>query len=231
MKFEKVKQRKISDIVYDQLKSKILDTSLAPGSKLPPERELAVQMGVSRPSLREALQKLEAQGFLEQVQGGGTYVRSVAASSVDAAIEEFIKHKDSLKHLMEVRKILETWAAKTAAERATDEEIKILGGYLEEMRKALDHSEVGHIPDANFHHTISRATHNFLLLHLMNSIYEWVEKVSFKVRSKLFDDKDRFANLYQQHVAIYEALKAKNPQKAYDSMLAHMDYVISEIDD
>lgn len=229
MRFEKVKQKRISDIIYEQLKGKILDSSLPPGEKLPPERELAAVMSVSRPSLREALQKLEAQGFLEQIQGDGTYVRSVASDSVDRAFVEFFKHKDALMNLMEVRKILETWAARTAAERATAEEITTLQDYLSEMKNALDNSEVGHIPDANFHNTISYATHNFLLIHLMNSIYEWVEKVSYEVRSRLFKDQAKFENLYNQHVAVFNAVREKDPDRAYKAMLAHMDYIISEI--
>ncbi len=186
-------------------------------------------MSVSRPSLREALHRLEDQGLLEQIQGDGTYVRSIASSSVDKAFEDFFKHKDALLHLMEVRKILETWAARTAAERLTDKELKTMEEYLKEMKQALDNQEVGHVPDANFHNTISYATHNFLLIHLMNSIYEWVEKVSYEVRSRLFKDHAKFENLYRQHVAIFEAMKERNPDSAYNAMLAHMDYIISEI--
>lgn len=229
MKFEKVKQKRISDIIFEQLREKIMDSSLPPGEKLPPERELAAMMSVSRPSLREALQKLEARGLLVQIQGDGTYVRSVASDSLDRAFDEFAKQKDALMHLMEVRKILETWAAKAAAERAEPEEVKVLEDYLSEMRTALEKGEVGHIPDANFHNTISYATHNFLLIHLMNSIYEWVEKVSYEVRSRLFTDHSRFENLYNQHVAIFEAVKGKDPDRAYQAMLEHMDYVIAEI--
>ncbi|PLX68891.1 MAG: FadR family transcriptional regulator [Denitrovibrio sp.] len=229
MKFNKVKQKKISDIIYEQLREKIISSELSPDEKLPPERELAAMMSVSRPSLREALHRLEDQGLLEQIQGDGTYVRSIAASSVDKAFEEFFKHDDALLHLMEVRKILETWAARTAAERATDKELHTMEEYLKEMKQALDNKEVGHVPDANFHNTISYATHNFLLIHLMNSIYEWIEKVSYEVRSRLFKDNDKFANLYNQHVAVFEAMQGQNPDAAYDAMLAHMDYIISEI--
>jgi len=229
MRFEKVKQKRISDIIYEQLREKIISSELSPGEKLPPERELAAIMSVSRPSLREALHKLESQGLLSQIQGDGTYVRSIAADSVDKALEDFFKHKDALLHLMEVRKILETWAARTAAERVTDTELRTLEDYLKEMKHALDTKEVGHIPDANFHNTISYATHNFLLIHLMNSIYEWIEKVSYEVRSRLFKDHDKFANLYNQHVAIFKALKNKDADGAYKAMLAHMDYIISEI--
>ena len=75
MAYSKINQPKISDVIMAQLEQMILEGSLQPGQKLPPERELAIQFEVSRPSLREAIQKLEAKGLLMRRQGGGTYVK------------------------------------------------------------------------------------------------------------------------------------------------------------
>lgn len=229
MKFSPVKQKKISDIIYEQIKEMILDNNLPPGEKLPPERTLAAQLGVSRPSLREALQKLEIQGFLEQVQGGGTYVKSITTGNLENAFEEFIKQDDALGQLMEVRKILETWSARTAAERANEEEIAQMEEYLSQMKEALDDSKLGYVADANFHKVVSYSTHNLLLIHIMNSIYEWIEKISFEVRSKLFKDTAKFESLYNQHSAVFEAIKNRDADGAYEAMLVHMDYIIDEI--
>ncbi|WP_265822711.1 FadR/GntR family transcriptional regulator [Geovibrio ferrireducens] len=231
MKFEKIRQKKISDIIYEQIKKMILTAQLAPAERLPSERELAAQLGVSRPSLREALHKLEAQGFLTQNHGDGTYVKSLTSQTIDKAMEEFIKREDAIVDLMEVRKILETWAAKTAAMRASDEEIANMKEYLDEMRSALDKGEVGHIPDANFHNTISYATNNILLIHIMNTIYQWVEKVSYEVRSRLYTDNERFERLYLQHQKIYEGINARDPEEAYKAMLEHMEYVVDEVNE
>jgi GntR family transcriptional repressor for pyruvate dehydrogenase complex len=231
MKFEKIRQKKISDIIYEQIKKMILTAQLAPAERLPSERELAAQLGVSRPSLREALHKLEAQGFLTQNHGDGTYVKSLTSQTIDKAMEEFIKREDAIVDLMEVRKILETWAAKTAAMRASDEEIANMKEYLDEMRSALDKGEVGYIPDANFHNTISYATNNILLIHIMNTIYQWVEKVSYEVRSRLYTDNERFERLYLQHQKIYEGINARDPEEAYKAMLEHMEYVVDEVNE
>ena len=170
--FQKIKPKRISDEIYFQIRDLILNGELKPGQKLPPERELAESMSVSRPSLREALNKLVAQGYLEQVQGGGTYVKSITATSIDNAIEEFVKRDEAIFDLMEVRKILETWAAYAAAERATDKEINNMFEFLEEMRIAKEHGHIGYISDTNFHFAISHATHNVLLVHVMNNIYQ-----------------------------------------------------------
>lgn len=225
MKFNKIKPKKISEVIYEQLKETILSGRLAPDERMPPERELASQLGVSRPSLREALHKLEAQGFLEQIQGDGTYVRSIAASGLNSAIEEFIKRDEAALDLIEIRKILETWAAKTAAERAGDAEKARMKDCLDEMQEALKKGEVGHISDVNFHYAISYGTKNVLLIHMMNTIYHWLEMVSYEVRVRMYQDEESFRKLFAQHQKIFDAISCADGQLAYDCMLEHMEYV------
>jgi len=227
--FQKIKPKKVSDEIFEQIKNHILSGKLKPGEKLPPERELAINLGVSRPSLREALQKLEAKGFLEQVQGDGTYVKSVTADSFDSFLEEFAKKENAIFDLMEIRRILETWAAYVAAERATESEIKQLQEYLNEMKEAKDYGEIGYISDANFHSTISYATHNVLLIHIMNNIYEWIERVSFEVRKNMYKDEKSHEELLAQHTAIFNAIKDHKPLSAYNAMNMHMDYIFKEL--
>lgn len=229
MVFQKIKPKKVSDEIFEQIKNHILSGKLKPGEKLPPERELAINLGVSRPSLREALQKLEAKGFLEQVQGDGTYVKSVTADSFDSFLEEFAKKENAIFDLMEIRRILETWAAYVAAERATESEIKQLQEYLNEMKEAKDYGEIGYISDANFHSTISYATHNVLLIHIMNNIYEWIERVSFEVRKNMYRDEISHEELLAQHTAIFNAIKDRKPLSAYNAMNMHMDYIFKEL--
>jgi len=227
--FQKIKPKKVSDEIYEQIKGLIISGKLKPGEKLPPERELAASIGVSRPSLREALQKLEAKGFLEQIQGDGTYVKSATSDSFDGFLEEFAKKDNAIFDLMEVRRILETWAAYTAAERATDKEIAQMQEYLNEMKDAKDYGQIGYIPDANFHSTISYATHNVLLIHIMNNIYEWIEKVSFEVRSRMYTDEKSHEELFNQHSAIFNAIREGKPLAAYNAMNLHMDYIVKEL--
>ena len=227
--FQKIKPKRISDEIFEQIKRLIIDGKLKPGDKLPPERELATQMGVSRPTLREAINKLEAKGFLEQIQGGGTYVKSLGDNAVENAFEEYAKKKDAIIEIMEVRKILETWAAYTAAERITDEELKQLELYLREMEDALKGGQIGYDSDADFHSTISYATKNIFLIHIMNTIYQWIEKISYEVRKRLYNDYYKHDLLYKQHKAIYVAIKNRDPLEAYNAMLNHMNYVMSSV--
>lgn len=227
--FQKIKPKKISDEVYEQIKSIILSGKLKPGEKLPPERELAIELGVSRTSLREAIQKLEAQGFLYQVQGGGTFVKTITNGILDTAIEEFVKRDEAIFDLMEIRKILETWGAHTAALRATKEEIDTMRKYLDEMREAKENGQIGHISDANFHLAISHATHNVMLIHLMKNLFYWIEKVSYEVRSRMYTNPESHEALFKQHTDIFNAIVARDPERAYDAMLVHMHYIVGEL--
>jgi len=227
--FQKIKPKRISDEIFEQVRKLIVEGKLKPGDKLPPERELASQMGVSRPTLREAIHKLEARGLLEQRQGGGTFVKSLGNETLDFAFEEYANKKDAIVDLMEVRKILETWAAYTAAERITDEELKHLEQYLKEMEEALKKGKIGYDSDADFHSTISYATKNIFLIHIMNTIYQWIEKISYEVRSRLYNDYYKHDLLFKQHKAIYIAIKNKDGLEAYSAMLSHMNYVMDSV--
>ena len=217
--------KKVSDEIYEQLRNLVIKGELKPGSKLPPERDLAVHLGVSRPSLREALNKLESQGFIEQIQGDGTYIKSFTQDHLDSAIDEFIKNEDAIFDLLEVRKTLETWSAYYAAQRVTSEQLKEIKKYLDELKDAVDKGDTGHIADVNFHYTITYAASNVLQTHLMRNIHDWVERVSYKVRSQMHMNKEEQNALYLQHCKIYDAIKAKNPEGAYNAMKEHLDYV------
>ena len=96
MAYSKIRQPKLSDVIEQQLEFLILEGTLRPGEKLPPERELAKQFDVSRPSLREAIQRLEAKGLLLRRQGGGTFVQSSLWQSFsDPLVELLSDHPES----------------------------------------------------------------------------------------------------------------------------------------
>lgn len=112
MAYSKIRQPKLSDVIEQQLEFLILEGTLRPGEKLPPERELAKQFDVSRPSLREAIQRLEAKGLLLRRQGGGTFVQSSLWQSFsDPLVELLSDHPESQYDLLETRHALEGIAA------------------------------------------------------------------------------------------------------------------------
>ncbi len=229
--FKKIRPKRISDEIVEHIRELILDGKLKPGDQLPPERELALKMGVSRPVVREAIIRLIDMGYLENLQGRGTFVRSITDDYIkNPPIHDLLnKGAMALPEIVEVRKIFETWAAATAALRATHRELEQMEEYLREMEDAKNRGELGHVADANFHLAISYATHNTLLIHLMNSIYEMIEQVTYEIGVKMYNDPQSYQDLFDQHVAIFEAIKDKDPDGAYIKMLNHMHYIETEI--
>lgn len=227
--YEKIKPKRISDEIYDQLKALILNGQLKPDDKLPSERELAIKMQVSRPPLREAVMKLEAQGFLEQIQGDGTYVKSMTSQKMDRVFEELAKRENTIFDIMEIRTILEIWAAETAAERANKENIKQIEIYLKEMEEAKNDGKIGFVSDASFHAAISQATNNVVLIHMINNLYQWIEKISYDVRLRKYQNPKAHKELFEQHRKIFEAIKEKNKAQAAKTMRDHMEYVMEDL--
>ena len=120
MPYRKITQPKLADSIVAELEQMILEGSLQPGQKLPPERELAIQFQVSRPSLREAIQRLEARGLLYRRQGGGTYVQNALSKGIaDPLFELLSTHPEAQYDLLEFRHALEGICAYYAALRGT----------------------------------------------------------------------------------------------------------------
>ena len=223
--FKSIKHTKVSDEIVNQIKSLISDGILKPGDRLPPERELVNQFGVSRPSLREALNSLVAMGFLE-LKGKRTYIKSVASESVQNPLSLLIKaDTQKIFDLIEVRKAIEVWGAFLAAQRATEKDIKQLENILEEMRKAFEQGRSWEKQDADFHLGIAQATHNTIQTHVMSTIYDLLRESVARV----FKDRTKVKKLLDQHYRIFNAIKSHSPDKARERTLEHLDYVESVV--
>ncbi|MHB1652275.1 MAG: FadR/GntR family transcriptional regulator [Desulfitobacteriaceae bacterium] len=220
MELKPIKTRKIYEEIAEQLRKLVAEGKLKPGDRLPSERELAERLQVSRASVREALSALEMMGLLEVRSGEGTYIRHVNMDSVVAPLSWVLSlDKDTVVQLMEVRKILEVQAVSLAAERVREAELKEMAEALEMMRLDLEAGELDEVTDNRFHFAIARATHNKILIRLMNSISDTVQQT---LKFGLGRSRDTLERLYTEHIAIMEAIKAKDPIKARECMLSHL---------
>lgn len=223
MELKPIKTRKIYEEIAEQLRKLVSSGKLKPGDRLPSERELAERLQVSRASVREALSALEMMGLVEVRSGEGTYIRHVNIDSVVAPIAWVLSlEKDTVVQLMEVRKILESQAVSLAAERAGEAELKEMADALEMMRQDLETGQIGEVADHRFHFAITRATHNAILIRIMNSISDTMQQTLKISRSKLFRSKEILERLYVEHVAILDAIRARDPEKASECMLCHL---------
>jgi DNA-binding FadR family transcriptional regulator len=218
-----IKTKKIYEQIVDQIGLLVAEGQLKPGDRLPSERELVEQFQVCRAAIREAISALEMMGLIEVRAGEGTYIRQVNIDSVVAPLAWMLFiEKDTDLELYEVRKILEVQAAGLAAERAQADEIREMYEALEVMRRDLEIDCIGEEADQRFHFAIAMATHNKILMRLMNTILDTMRKTLKANRSKLYGDRKLPERLYQEHFSLYEAIKNHDVLKAQQLMLEHI---------
>lgn len=222
--FKQIRQKKVSDQVLDQIRDMIRSGRISPDEKLMPERDLAQLLRVSRSSVREALLKLEIMGLIEMRHGEGTFIRSVAEAELNPVFEAFLKDRDAVLDLMELRSVLEVWSARTAAARATPRQISRLRQCLENMQQAGQSGKVGYELNLEFHRLISLAAHNTLLVHVMNIFAGWFQQVTAGVYQKLYGDPELKDILFRQHKEIVDAIADRDEEGAARAMIRHLAY-------
>ena len=219
---------RISDAVAASLERRILEGSLKPGDRLPPERELAIELGVSRPSLREAIQKLASKGMVQSLQGGGTYVTDRLESSFFDPWQDMMgAHPNLREDLLEFRRMLEGQAAEWAAERATESDLARLKQAFETMNNAFGADDLDHRSSADiaFHQAIGEATHNVLIGHLSAALLRLMHD---NIRLNLGELKNipaAISLLESQHAGIYAAICERKPAAARAAAETHIDFV------
>ncbi|GAB2785229.1 FCD domain-containing protein [Halomonas shantousis] len=232
MVYHPVRQPRIADVITERLEAMILEGSLKPGQKLPPERELAERFGVSRPSLREAIQKLAARGLLTSRQGGGTYVNEELNSGYsDPLLELLSRHGEFNLDLLEFRDALEGISAYYAALRSTPADRAMLVQRFEELDSSYASPAHKDDPfhqaraDATFHLAIAEAAHNVLLLHTIRGIFHLLEKSIVANLAHLFEKPDSRSRLMSQHRALLDAILAGRAEEARQKAHEHLVFV------
>lgn len=225
--FKPIRPKKLSEEIVDQIKELISRGDLGPGQRIPSERELATFLGVSRPSVREAIMVLEAMGFLESRQGGGTYVRSLADVTMADPLANMVERRDPrmLHALTEVRIGLETWSAYLAAKRAEQSEIDRLRELYNIMEDQADHGGWDPEIDFQFHLTITTATHNTLQIHVLNTIQNLFQTTIMVALGEFYSKEGYIDLLLEHHREILEAIEARDPERAREGMMTHLTLV------
>src|SRR5260221_9828154 len=156
-----VQVQKPADLIIGQIKDLLSSGALKAGDRLPPERELAEQLGVGRGHVREALRKLEFYGILQTFPQSGTVVASLGAGALDRLICNLLDlDRDDIKALTETRGILEIHSAQLAAQRASKTEVADIRGALEAFRAEVHAGRPALEEDLLFHLAIARSAHN-----------------------------------------------------------------------
>ncbi|MAN16193.1 MAG: GntR family transcriptional regulator [Dinoroseobacter sp.] len=228
MPFQRIESEKLSQSVVHQIEELILRGILRPGERLPSERELSERLGVSRPSLREAVSDLQERGLLTARAGAGIYVAEVLGSAFSPAlIKLFSAHEEAVFDYLDFRRDMEGIAAARAALLATKTDLKVIDTLFTKMeaahskRNPADEAEL----DAQFHLAIIEASHNVIMLHMMRSMFDLLKEGVFFNRAAMFRHRNTRDILLEHHRAINDAIQARDPDAARAAIELHLGFV------
>lgn len=227
-----VKRSRLYEHIVEQIRTLIRDGRWGPGAQLPSERDLAERLRVSRTSVREALRVLEMQGVLETRQGGGTFVRATDTEALVAPLAAAIlQGRRELAQILEVRELVEPGIARAAAERARPEHIAELDRLLDRQAECIARGESFVDADTAFHATLAAAADNAILDRLHSIILDLLRES----RESYLYSADRPQRSLRGHQAILAAVRAHDPDAAWQAALSHIsevrDGILQALDD
>jgi GntR family transcriptional regulator, transcriptional repressor for pyruvate dehydrogenase complex len=192
---------------------------LKPGDRLPPERELAKQLGISRPSLRAGLGSLISMGVLQSRQGAGTFIVDGPPALDSEPLRLLAElHGFSFDHMFETRSILEVGAAGLAAEHATGDQLATMSEEIAEMFAALKDPQQFLVHDIGFHRAVAAASGNPTLATLV----EMVSAILYERRRNTIARAHDFNEALEFHRRVYRAIRARKPEEAREAMREHI---------
>jgi len=220
--FGTVGRAALADQIAERILQMLKEKQLKPGDKLPPERELAIMMGVGRPALREALRALALMNVIEIRQGAGAYITELDTAQLVQHLDFVFSLSDAtILDLFSARKIMEVGIIELAAERITDDDIVELEKCLRKSVESAHDPELFLHADLELHTLIATAARNPILFRFMESIHQ----LGLASRRRTGHLSGVIEQSMIDHGHIVEALKARDPQLAREAMLSHLGKV------
>lgn len=220
--------RALSEKIVSQVSDRLVRGELSPGDRLPTERELAEQFGVSRTVVRDAVKTLAGRGILQVRRGAGIFVVSAEermSNRVGALSEIFSLQGAGLADLFEIRKVLEAESAWWAAQRHSIHHAERLRSVLEDAREHRADLTVLSERDAQFHVAIAEGSQNLVLVRVMLTLLDLLENARYE--SLRIPGRPELS--LEQHGRVLAAVEAQDPEEARAAMLEHISSVESEI--
>ncbi len=228
MTYQRIRQPKLSDVIEQELERLIVEGSLAPGQQLPPERELAKQFDVSRPSIREAIQRLEAKRLLTRKQGGGTFVSDqIWTSFSDPLLDLLSNHSEIQLDLLEARHAMEGISAYFAGLRGTEEDFDRIQACLKQIELQQENKNI--VAEASsvveFLIALTEAAHNVVLLHIVRSLAPLLEQNVLQNLRLLHRRPEVIDSVSKHRASIVDAIVSGEPEKAREMSHSHLAYI------
>lgn len=222
MEITSVRSERLSDKIVNQIINMIRDNSLKAGDKLPNEAVLAEQFGVSRGILREALIRLQSQGYIRRKTKDGTYIEeNIQNKLMNESVNEILK-KATYSDLLDFRETLELKMVERVIERASDDEIE----ELFEGLTAAESEEVQHNMDHYFHYKLAQASRNVFFMNFIDTYYDLISEIA----SKAYRDQVRRNQIAEEHLAIVTAIAKRDKKAARKAVLHHIQMVDKKVE-
>lgn len=224
--YSTIQLSRLYEQIVKQIQNRMAEGLLHPGEQLPSERELAIQFGVSRTAVREAVKALREKGLVEIRPGRGTFVTDIAASTsgvVRDSLSLMLRSglSNGLADLVQVRTMLEPEIAASAAAMASEEDIWTLQEAVEIMDRAFDNAVVFVEADLEFHLALAKATQNRLIPVLIDPIMDLLREQ----RMRIFQVRGGPGRGQYHHKQILEAVSQRDAEAARKAMAAHLQQV------
>src|SRR5688572_19066799 len=222
MPFQSIEPRRLYRQIADQIRTLIRSGEFPAGARLPPERDLAKQLGVSRPSVREALIALEVEGLVEVRIGSGIYVLAANGSRHAEAVAEGDAPAGPFE-LLRARYVIEAECAALAAKSAKRHHVQAIESALDEMQREHDGGRQPLSSDRMFHLRIAEATGNGALVHVIKTLWDERTGPLYKQLEDHYDSPVLWEAAMAEHRAVVDAIAAHDPVAAKAAMQRHMN--------
>jgi DNA-binding FadR family transcriptional regulator len=222
MPIQTVEPQRLYRQIAEQLRHLMGSGEFSVGSRLPAERELALQLGVSRPSVREALIALEVEGMIEVRTGSGIYVQcTTTPSKPRPAITNAPADWGPLE-VMSARILVESEAAALAAQNAQKKDLQVIRNGLQKMKLEAARDEIPRQGDEAFHEGIAQACGNSVLLDTVQRFWQARNGPLFERLGDYFENPASWQAAIAEHQCVLEAIEAGNPTGARKAMQKHL---------
>ena len=221
---ERIVRKKLSDQVLDRLRQMIESGEIGAGELMPSERDLMEQFGVGRPAVREAMQSMHVMGLITISHGGRARVNrlstDMAFQNMDSIARLLLSTSpENLEHLKEARRMFELGMARIAAENATEADVADLRGLVQEQGSLLKEAEPFIQVDMQFHRRIAQISANPIFIALSEAMLDWL----FHYHAHLLRWSGKEKMTLREHEAIIDAIAARAPEQAIETMRVHLD--------
>jgi GntR family transcriptional regulator, transcriptional repressor for pyruvate dehydrogenase complex len=222
MALKPIKKKKLFEEIITAMENYIHVEDISPGDKLPSENELSAIFQVSKTAVREAMSVLQANGIIEKRSGAGIFLKDIGGEGIGARVTNHLLNRKELYEILEFRRGIETEAVALAAERATEEDMRLILQAHDKLKEAHSNGELGLEEDYMFHYSIILASHNSIYKEVFDIVAEKFEEGMRLSKMQSSTVPGRFEAVVREHDKIIEALCNKDSKAAADAMRMHL---------